>query len=163
MDLVHDVDAVLHPGGGIDSIVSQCAHMIHTVVGGGIQLQNIQKASVVDAEAGGTLIAGITVYGMLTVDRLGEDLGTGGLSGAAGTCEKVGVAQPALLDLTAQGLGDVILSHDVGKGLGTPFAVQCLIHGITSLRSYKYKKSTMKYSPQASAPNRHPRGTCRPA
>ena len=137
--------------------------MIHTVVGGGIQFQNVQKASVVDAETGGAPVTGITVYGVLAVDCLGEDLGTGGLSGAAGTCEKIGVAQPSLIHLTAESLGDVILSHDVGKGLGAPFAVQCLIHGITSLRAYKYKKSTMKYSPQASAPNRHPRGTCRPA
>ena len=42
-----------------------------------------------------TLVAGVAVHRVLAVDRLGEDLGAGGLAGAPGAGEKVGVGQPA--------------------------------------------------------------------
>ena len=69
---------------------------------------------------------------MLAVDRLGQDLGAGGLSGAPGAGEQVSVRGPPLRHLLFQGLGDMGLANDVGERLGPPFAVQGLIHDITS-------------------------------
>ena len=37
---------------------------------GGIQFQHIQQRTIVNAKAGGTLVAGITVYGIKAVYRL---------------------------------------------------------------------------------------------
>ena len=132
VDLVHDVYAVFYLGRGVDGLVPQGADVVHAVVGGGVQLQHIQETSVVNAQTGGTLITGVTVYRMLAVDSLGQDLGAGGLTGTAGTGEEVGVAQPPLGHLTAQSLGDMLLSHHIGKGLGPPLAVKRLIHTATS-------------------------------
>ena len=129
MDLVDDVDPLFDPGGGVDGLVPQGPDLVHAVVGGGVQLQHVQKAAVLDAEAGGTGAAGVAVHGTLAVHGLGQDLGAGGLAGAPGAGEEVGVGGPALGHLLSQGLGDVVLTGDVREGLGPPLAVEGLIHG----------------------------------
>ena len=53
VDLVHDVHPLLHIGRGVDGFVPQGPHLVDTVVGGGVQLQYIQKTAVFDAHAGG--------------------------------------------------------------------------------------------------------------
>ena len=73
--------------------------------------------AVVDAAAGGALIAGIAVDRVLAVDRLGQDLGAGGLAGAARADEQVGMGQPSGLDLLFQRLGNMLLTDDVVKRL----------------------------------------------
>ena len=98
---------------------------------------------------------------MLAVDRLGQNLGAGGLAGAPGAGEEVGVGEAVLGGLTAEGIGDMGLSDHVGEGFGPPFAVQGLVHG--KAPPEKRDRKTMEDSPQASAPNRRPRGTCCPA
>ena len=132
VDLVDDIHPVLHAGGGIDRLVPEGPDLVHAVVGGRVQLQHVQKAAVVDAQAGGALIAGVPIHGMLAVHRLGQDLGAGGLAGAPGAGEEIGVAEPPLGRLTAESLGDMLLPHHVGEGLGPPFAIQCLIHRAAS-------------------------------
>ena len=129
VDLVHDVDPLFHIGGGVDGLVPEGPDLVHAVVGGGVQLQHIQKAAVLDAEAGRALAAGVSVHRVLTVDRLGQNFGAGGLAGAPGAGEEVGVGSPALGYLLLQGLRDMGLADDIGKCLGPPFAVQGLVHG----------------------------------
>ena len=79
---------------------------------------------------------------MLTVDGLGQNTGTGGLAGAAGTGEQVGVAHLTVGHLALERIGDVLLAHHLGKGLGPVFAVQRLVHGHTSLLTNKINKSS---------------------
>ena len=93
VDLVHDVHALFHGGGGVDRLVQNGADVIHLVVGGGVQLQHVQHGAVLDAPAGRTAVAGIAVRRVLTVHRPGQQLGAGGLAGAAGTGEQIGVGQ----------------------------------------------------------------------
>ena len=121
--LVHNVNAGPHIGGGINGLVPQCAHLVHTVVGGGVQLQHIQQRAALDAKAGGTFTTGVAVYRAFAVDGFGQDLGAGGFAGAAGAGEKVCVGGAALRHLLLQGLGDVALSDHIRKGTGTPLAV----------------------------------------
>ena len=135
MDLVHDVDPFFHVGRGVDGLVPQGPDLIHAVVGGGVQLQNVQKAAAFQPQTAGTLTAGVAVYRVLTVDCLGQDFGAGGLAGAPGTGEQIGVGGTALRHLFFQGLSDVFLTDDVGKHLGPPFAVQRLIHGTHLLKN----------------------------
>ncbi len=129
VDLVHDVNPLFHVGGGVDRFVPEGPDLVHAVVGGGVQLQNVQEAAAVDAHAGGTLAAGVSVHGGLAVHGLGENLGAGGFPGAPGAGEEVGVGGPALGHLAAEGLGNVLLADDVGKGLGPPLSIEGLIHG----------------------------------
>ena len=70
---------------------------------------------------------------MQAVDGLGQDPGAGGLAGAPGAGEKVGVARAALSHLTPKGIGDMLLADHLGKGDGPPLAIECLIHGPASL------------------------------
>jgi len=163
MDFVDDVYALFHMGGGVDSLVPQGADLIDAVVGGGVQLQHVQEAAVFNAEAGGTLAAGVAVLGMLAVDGLGQDFGAGGLAGAAGAGEQVGVGRAALCHLPAQSLGDMGLAYDIGKRLGPPFAVECLIHGTSFWRAcpagaFRQGEMPMTSPPYAAAepaPSRH--------
>jgi len=109
--------------------------LIHAVIGGGVQLQNIQKAAAFQPQTAGTLTAGVAVYRVLTVDGLGQNFGAGGLAGTSCAGEQIGVGGTALCHLFFQRLGDVLLTDHVGKHLGPPLAVQRLIHGTHLLKN----------------------------
>ena len=170
MDLVHDIDPLFYVGRGVDGLVPQCTDLIHAVVGGGVQLQNVQKAAAFQPQTAGTLTAGVAVYRVLTVDGLGQNFGAGGLAGTSCAGEQIGVGGTALCHLLFQGLGDVLLTDDVGKHLGPPLAVQRLIHGTHLLKNRIRGKEGHAGSPQRvpcayenilrlQTRNRRPRGT----
>ena len=148
MDLVHDVDPLFYVGGGVDGLIPQGPDLVHAVIGGGVQLQNIQKAAAFQPQTAGTLTAGVAVYRVLTVDGLGQNFGAGGLAGAPGAGEKVGVGGASLRHLLFQGFGDVLLPDDIGEHLGPPLAVQCLIHGTHLLKNRIRGKEGHAGSPQ---------------
>ena len=135
--LVDDIHALAHIGGGEHRLVAQGAHVVHAVVGRGVELDHVEDRPVVDAAAGGALIARIAVNRVLAVDRLGQDLGAGGLAGAARADEQVGMGQPSGLDLLFQRLGNMLLADDVVKRLRPVFAVESLIHCALHLRERK--------------------------
>ena len=126
--LVDDVYLILAGAGGVGSLIPQVADIVHAVVGCGVHLHHIQNAAVVDALADLAFAAGVAVLRVQAVDRLGKDLGTGGLAGAAHAGEQVGVAHTAGGDLIAQGRHDTALTHYIFKPLGSPLAVQGSIH-----------------------------------
>ena len=135
MDLVHDIDPLFYVGRGVDGLIPQGPDLIYAVIGGGVQLQNIQKAAAFQPQTARTLTAGVTVYRVLTVDGLGQNFGAGGLAGTSCAGEQIGMGGTALCHLLFQGLGDVLLTDDVGKHLGPPLAVQRLIHGTHLLKN----------------------------
>ena len=123
MDLVHDIDTLTDGGRGIDRLVPESTHLIDAVVGGGVQLQNVQNGAVLNAQTGRALVAGVSVHGMLAVDRPGEDLGAGGFARSTGSGEQVCVGQTAGAYLPLQGFGDMLLTHHIAEGAGAPFSV----------------------------------------
>ena len=127
--LVDDIHLILAGAGGVGGLVPQVADVIHAVVGGCVHLHHIQQAAVVDAFADLARPAGITIDRMQAVDRLGKDLGAGGLAGAAHTGKQIRMAHTACGDLVFQGGHDGTLAHHILKPLGSPFAVKCTIHG----------------------------------
>ena len=126
--LVDDIDALVYVGGGEHRLVAQRAHVFYAVVGRRVDLDHVKDRPIVDAAAGGALIARIAVDRVLAVDCLGQNLGAGGLAGAARADEQVGVGQPSGLDLLFQRLGNMLLTDDVVKRLRPVFAVESLIH-----------------------------------
>ena len=126
--LVDDIHALAHAGGGKDRLVAQGAHVVDTVVGRGVKLDHVEDRSVVDAAAGGAPVARVAIDRMLTVDRLGQDLGAGGLAGAARADEQIGVGQPSGLDLLFERLGNMLLTDNIVKRLRPVFAIERLIH-----------------------------------
>ena len=123
MDLVHDVHPLPHGGGGVHRLVPQGADLVHAVVGGGVQFQYIQNGAVFNAQAGGALVAGVAVHRSLTVHRPGQDLGAGGLAGAPGAGEEIGVGEAVSRHLLLEGVGNMALPHHIVKGAGPPLAV----------------------------------------
>jgi hypothetical protein len=67
--------------------------------------------------------------------RLGEDARGRGLAGAARTDKQVGVGDATAGDRVLQGAHHVVLTHDVVKRLGTPFAGNDLVRGRHRLHS----------------------------
>ena len=97
--LVDDVDAVVDLGGGEVCLLAQLADVVDAVVAGRVDLGDVEHRAVVDALADFAHPAGIAVLLVWAVDRLGDDLGAGGLAGAARAGEQVGVADAAAGDL----------------------------------------------------------------
>ena len=126
--LVDDIDTLAHAGGGEHRLIAQGAHIVDAVVGRGVQLDHVEDRPVVDAAAGGAPVARVAVDRMLAVDRLGQDLGTGGLAGPARADEQVGMGQTPGLDLLFERLGNMLLTDNVVKRLRPVFAIERLIH-----------------------------------
>ena len=81
----------------------------------------------VDRPAHGALIAGITILGMLAVDRSCQNLGHGSLARAPGPAKKIGMPHPVHLHLVFQCGDNMILSAHIIKSDRPPFPVECLI------------------------------------
>ena len=128
VDLVDDIDPLFQHRGGVYRLAEQLPDVVHPAVAGGVQLRHVQQGAAVDAPAGLALVAGGPVLRVQAVDGLGQDPGAGGFAGAPGAGEQIGVGRAALGHLALEGAGDVVLAHHLGKRLGPPFAVQCLIH-----------------------------------
>ena len=128
MGFVDDVNAVVCDSRGEVCLLAQLADVVHAVVAGSVNLGDVEDGAVVDAAADVTDPTGIAVLLMGTVDRLGDDFGAGGLAGAAGAGEEIGVTDASAGNLLLEHRSDVLLSYDLVKVFGTIFSVQCLIH-----------------------------------
>ena len=128
MHLVDDIHAAAQHGGGVDSLFPQRTDVVNAVVGGGVHLCHVQQRTFIDTAAGAAAVAGRAVDGGFTVDGLGQNAGAGGLASAACAGEKIGVGGASVSNLPLKGVGNMGLTHDLAEGLGTPFAVQSLIH-----------------------------------
>ena len=126
--LVDDIYFIPALAGGVGRLIPQAADIVHAVVGGRVHLHHVQDAAVVDTAADGALAAGVAVVGVEAVDRLGKDLGAGGLARAAHACKQVGVANAPGGHLVAQRGHRAVLGHHILKPLGSPLAVQRAIH-----------------------------------
>ena len=75
MHLIDNVDLVFSCGGRIGDLLPDLTDVVHTVVGCGIDLDDVHGSARSDGLAGRTFPAGISVHGMLTVDGLCQNLG----------------------------------------------------------------------------------------
>ena len=131
VDLVDDIDALFQRGGGKGGLLPDVPDVVHAVVGGGVDLTDVQSRVLQNSPAGGAGVAGAAIDGVLAAHRPGQDLGAGGLSGAAGAGEQIGMAGAPGGHLAAQRGGDMVLAENIVKGQGPPFAVKgkMLFHG----------------------------------
>ena len=102
--LVDDEDLVSADLRRDTCLFHQRLDVFHTVVGGRIEFEDVQRTLLVKRLTALALIAGLTLgRGVLTVDGLGEDTGTSGLSHTARTAEEVGMGQFSALHGVLQG------------------------------------------------------------
>ena len=121
---IDDVDLVAAAGGPIDGVVPQLSDLVHAVVAGAVDLQDVDVVPGVHGQAAFTAAAGFS-RGRLTgmaVQRLGQNAGDRGLTHAPGAGEQIGVGDSARLDSILQRMGDGILPDDIIKGLGSVFS-----------------------------------------
>ena len=123
MHLVDDIHTLGEGCGRKGGLFPDVADVVHAVVGGGVDLADVQCRILQNGAAGGALIAGAAVNRVFAAYRPGQNLGAGGLAGTAGTGEKIGMAGAACRNLIAQSRGHVLLTKYIVKGQGPPFAV----------------------------------------
>ena len=93
--------------------------VLHAVVRGSVEFEDIQGTLFVERLTTLTLVAGLAIYcGVLAVDGLGEDTGTGGLSHTTRTAEEIGVSQFSALHGILQCGGESRLSDNRVEGDG---------------------------------------------
>ena len=114
VDLVDDVD-LLPSGRAQGRPGDQVAHGVDPVVGGGVELVDVERGAPGDLHARRADAAGLAVVGVGAVEGLGQDAGGRRLAGASGPAEQVGVGDLALADGVAEGQDDVVLALDLGE------------------------------------------------
>ena len=114
MHLVDDVDLVPAHHRRIVHSVDQVPYIIHTVVGCGIHLDDIQKTAFLNSFAVLAFTAGKLSVRRITgaVQSLRQNSGRGGLSRSPGAGEQVGLAHIVRFQLMLQNTHDVLLSDD---------------------------------------------------
>ena len=115
VDLVEDIHlgftggAHRHPG-------DEVANIVHLVVGGGVELDEVVGGVIGDVLTGLALAARLAVAAQIgAVEGLGQYTGRAGLARAPGTAEQIGMADPALLDRVLEGENDGLLPPQLGK------------------------------------------------
>ena len=117
VDLVDDVDLPAARGaeGGVGD---QVAHGVDPVVGGGVELVDVERGPPGDLDARGAHAARLAVRGVGAVEGLGQDPGRRRLAGAPRAAEQVGVGHAAVSDRAAQGEHHVVLAPQLAETAG---------------------------------------------
>lgn len=125
MGLVDDVDLVATARGPEEGLLAQLTGVVHTTVGGGVDLDDVDGTGAVACEvlAGLALTAGVG-WALCAVQAPGEDAGAGRLAASARTAEQVRVIDPVVPQRLLQRVGDMLLPDDLGEGLRAIAAVQ---------------------------------------
>ena len=96
--LVDDEDLVLAYLRRNARLLHQGLDVLHRIVGGSIQLEDVQGTLLVERLTALALITRLTIgRRVLAVDGFGKDAGTGGLSHTTGSAEQIGMGQFARL------------------------------------------------------------------
>ena len=127
---VDDVHLVLAFAGREVDLLAQVAHIIHAGVGGGVDLDQIEIAALVDsAAAGAGVVRALCGVFVGTVERLREQARSGRLAGAARPGEQIGVRHPSGAQCVVDGADDVVLPDDLLEARRPPLEVEGLRFG----------------------------------
>jgi len=97
--------------------------VFHRIVARCVKLKDVHRASVVERAAALALIASLSVgRGVLAIDGLGEDAGTGSLAHSARPAEEISMGQFPASDSILQRCGQGFLPHHGAKGHRTVFS-----------------------------------------
>ncbi len=114
-------------GSDAEALDDHLAHVVHTGMRRGIDLDDVDVPSLGDLHAGIARAARVGRGAGLAVERPREDARGGRLADAPGTREDERLGDTPALDGVAQGLRDPHLPDDIVEALGTPLAGEHLI------------------------------------
>ena len=121
--LVDDKHLVTSQLRGYAGLLHQHLNVLHRVVARGVELENVERALLVESLATLALVTGLTIGGgVLAVDGLGKDAGTGGLAHTARSAEQEGVGQLAAAHRVLQRRGERLLAYNRVERHRTVFA-----------------------------------------
>src|SRR5712691_5146308 len=95
MRLVKHIDLVLTCGGRHHDLFAQVANTVDPTIGGGINLDDVERVASGNLTALLTLVAWFPIYRIATVDRLGKKACGTGFASAPGASKKIGMRQAA--------------------------------------------------------------------
>ena len=117
MYLVDDEDLVASELRWDARLLHERLDMFHTVVGGCVELEDVQRTLLIERLTTLAFVAGLALCRwILTVDGFGENSGTSCLAYTPWTAEEVGMGQFTALHGILQGRGECRLSYDGIEG-----------------------------------------------
>ena len=117
MDLVDDVDLVCAARRSEADLLAKVTDVVDGAVACGIDLDQVEKASVADGDAVLALVAGLAVLRTQAVHGLGDEPRRRGLARPARTGQEVGVGDLTVSDRVSQRSGDRLLPDQLSEGL----------------------------------------------
>jgi hypothetical protein len=111
MHFVYNVDLIPPFSRGQIDLVAQVAYILYAGVGSGINLNQIQKTTLIDGLAWSTLITRtVGRIGVKTIKGFGKQARSGGFASATGPSKEVSVGNAPTAHGIAQGLHHVLLA-----------------------------------------------------
>ena len=124
---VEDDDFVACSSGGIANHLAEFADLIDAAVGGGVDLDDVERSAGSNFLAGVADAAGFGCRAVNAIEGFGEDAGGGGFADTARAGKDVGVSDTIILDGVLERFCDVSLSDEVRESLRTPLAGDDLV------------------------------------
>ena len=116
MYLIDNVHLKTALRGPVSHFLTDFTDIVHTVVGGRVDLNDIHGSPCLNGPTGRTFVAGTSIHRMLTIDRFCQNLCHRSLTGTPGTAEKIGVAKAVCAHLIFQCFNNMILPFNLIKG-----------------------------------------------
>ncbi len=126
MYFVNDVHFVVAAAAEQVHVLAQVADVVYTGIRGGVDLDDIGRASTGDFLARDTFVAWLAIVGILTVDGFGQQPGDAGFPRSARATEEIGMRQPPVTHGVEQRADDLFLTDELSEGLRSPFAIKGL-------------------------------------
>ena len=127
MHLVDDIHAIAPRLRRVFHLFAQIADLVHAVVAGRVDFQNIEAVFLRQRPAGAARAAGIAVLRVFAVDRAREHLRRRGFARAARAAEQIRMRDAPARDLAAQRFDHSLLPHKILEPRRTIAAIQRLI------------------------------------
>ena len=124
MYFVDNIHLILAHRRGKNHFIADITNIVHTVVAGRIDFNNIHIFICTGSQAGFTFPAGFPFFEILAVYRSGKQFGRTGLSRTPGTGKQIGMGNPSAFQLIQKRTNDRLLPHKVFKSLRPPPAVK---------------------------------------
>ena len=125
--LVDDIHAIAPRLRRVFHLFAQIADLVHAVVAGRVDFQNIEAVFLCQRPAGVARAAGIAVLRVFAVDRAREHLCRRGFARAARAAEQIRMRNASARDLAAQRFDHSLLPHKILEPRRTIAAIQRLI------------------------------------
>jgi hypothetical protein len=123
MHFIYDIYLIFSLSGRELDSFPEFSDVVHSSIGSSVDLDDVQRFSVLNVLANFTLAAGFSVFLPQAIDSFSEETSDSCFSGAPGPGEKIRVAYAVTFNSILESLDNVFLSNDFFKNLRPVFSV----------------------------------------